>query len=175
MVEKKHGCQAGFTEQVISSAASPPLSFQGNFTHSIDSKGRVSLPADFRHILSQIGDDAVVLTNYISEGSRCLEGFPESAWKEFEAKLKSKSRFSAKLQRLENFYLARAARCPLDKSGRILIPEYLRRYASLTKEVTFTASIHGFRVWDSRVWDLIFSNTEKDLMEDPELFADVDI
>ncbi len=152
-----------------------PLSFRGNFSHSVDEKGRVSLPSEFRKVVSSIGDESVVLTNYISDGARCIEGFAECRWREFEAKLREKSRFGSKLQRLENFYLSRAAECGVDKAGRILIPPHLRQYAGLEREVTFTSSIHGFRIWDSRVWEHIFQETEAALLEDPEIFADVDI
>lgn len=149
--------------------------FRGNFTHAIDSKGRISLPVEFRSILQIRGELRVVLTNYISEGSRCLEGFGELAWADFEAKLRARSRFDSKLQRLENFYLSRAAECPIDSIGRILIPTHLRTYAGLEKDVTFTSSIHGFRVWDARVWDLIFSEAEAALLENPDLFSEVDL
>lgn len=151
------------------------LSFHGNFSHTIDSKFRVNLPSEYRKVLLNIGDNSVVITNYVSEGARCLEGFTLSSWMEFENKLKSKSRFDSKLQRLENFYLSRAAHCQLDKSGRILIPEYLRTYAGITKDITFTSSIHGFRVWDTRVWNYVFSESEKALLENPDLFSEIDI
>lgn len=149
--------------------------FRGNFTHAFDDKGRVSLPAEFRRALGSSGSSSVVLTNYISDGARCLEGFGLKAWVEFEHKLRAKSRFSAKLQKLENFYLSRACECPIDGNGRILIPQYLRAYAGAEKEVTFTSSIHGFRVWDKRVWEMIFAAAEAALMENPDAFSDVDI
>lgn len=149
--------------------------FRGNFSHNLDPKGRISLPSEFRHALNQKNEQAVVLTNYISDGSRCLEGFGLKAWEDFESKLREKSRFSSKLQKLENFYLSRAAECPIDSSGRILIPAYLRTYAGIEREATFTSSIHGFRVWDSRVWTVIFSEAESALINNPDLFADVDI
>ena len=152
-----------------------PLSFRGNFSHALDDKGRVSLPSEFRKIISSVGSNSIVLTNYISDGSRCLEGFAEKSWHEFEEKLRAKSRFSSKLQKLENFYLSRAAECPVDKAGRILIPPHLRQYAGLEEKVTFTSSIHGFRLWDARVWEHVFQETEQALMSDPELFADVDL
>jgi len=152
-----------------------PPSFRGNFTHAVDTKGRVSLPAEFRKVLSDRSESSVVITNYISEGARCIEGFGLSSWEEFEAKLREKSRFSSKLQRLENFYLSRASECGIDKAGRILLPSHLRTYAGLDKDVTFTSSIHGFRIWDKRVWDMIFDSAEQALMEDPDLFSDVDI
>jgi len=161
--------------QLASHAAERSPSFRGNFAHALDEKGRVSLPSDFRKILDQRGDQSVVLTNYISDGARCIEGFGLKAWVEFEDKLRSKSRFSAKLQKLENFYLSRAHECPLDGSGRILIPAHLKTYAGFEKEVTFTSSIHGFRLWDTRVWSSIFEAAESALMEDPEIFSDVDL
>lgn len=164
----------GFEEE-HSEESSSSLAFRGNFIHTVDGKGRVSLPAEFRKILTRYEDHSVVLTNYISDGSRCLEGFSLSNWIEFERTLRAKSRFSPKLQKLENFYLSRSAECAVDGSGRILLPSHLRQYGGLEKEVTFTASIHGFRIWDTRVWDQIFRDTEAALLEDPELFADIDI
>jgi MraZ protein len=151
------------------------FSFRGNFSHSIDEKGRVSVPAEFRKILIERDEQSVVITNYISDGARCLEGFGVRAWQDFEHKLRQKSRFSPKLQKLENFYLSRAFECSLDSSGRIVIPQYLRTYAGVEKEATFTASIHGFRIWDKRVWEHIFAAAESALLEDPSLFADVDL
>ena len=165
-------------EQVVeaqSGATDLQLAFRGNFTHTLDPKGRINLPAEFRRVLNSAGENAVVLTNYISDGSRCLEGFGIKSWISFEAKLRQKSRFSSKLQKLENFYLSRAAECGVDSNGRILLPAHLREYAGIEKEVTFTSSIHGFRIWDKRVWDHIFSAAEQALMANPDTFADVDI
>jgi MraZ protein len=177
--------EAGNSEQrapQVSRASSLPpyVPFRGNCVHSVDEKGRVSLPVEFRRALSERGKSSekpgsVVLTNYISEGSRCVEGFALEAWEDFEQKLREKSRFSSKLQRLENFYLSRASECPLDGNGRILLPAYLRQYAGIERDVVFTASIHGFRIWDKRVWDAIFQASEQALLENPDLFADVDL
>ncbi|MBX7138607.1 MAG: division/cell wall cluster transcriptional repressor MraZ [Oligoflexia bacterium] len=150
-------------------------SFRGNFSHALDEKGRVSLPAEFRRILSDHSEEAVVITNYISDGARCIEGFGVKTWQDFEQKLRQKSRFSPKLQKLENFYLSRAAECALDGSGRILIPAHLKTYAGIERDVTFTSSIHGFRIWDTRVWNMIFAAAEQALLEDPEIFAEVDV
>lgn len=151
------------------------VSFRGNSVHTVDEKGRISLPAGFRRALRGEESQAIVLTNYISEGSRCIEGFSLREWEDFEARLREKSRFGSKLQQLENFYLSRASECGVDGNGRILIPGYLRAYAGLEREVVFTASIHGFRMWDKRVWDAIFEASEQALLANPDLFADVDL
>jgi MraZ protein len=175
--EDQQGCNV--VEQpapITRSSPRPPfVSFRGNCVHSLDDKGRISLPSEFRRVLGEQERRGVVLTNYISEGSRCIEGFSLAVWEDFEARLREKSRFSSKLQRLENFYLSRATECAIDGNGRILVPTYLRGYAGLDREVVFTASIHGFRMWDKRVWDAIFAASEQALLENPDLFADVDL
>ena len=149
--------------------------FKGSFEHSLDDKGRVSLPSSFRQVLSQKNSNSIVLTNFITDGARCLDGFSLHAWKDFEERLRSKSRFDPKIRKLENFYFSRAAECVVDSAGRINIPNHLRVYAGLEKEVVFTAALHGFRIWDRRVWELIFRESESALLEDPSLFNEVDI
>ena len=166
------GVQGSSTDKVNQSLQA---AFRGNYAHSIDEKGRVSLPAEFRRILTQSNESSIVITNYISDGARCLEGFSLKVWERFESRLREKSRFDSKLQKLENFYLSRAAECPVDGSGRILVPPHLRSYAGLEKDVTFTSSIHGFRIWDSRVWNAIFAAAEEALMSNPDVFSDIDV
>ena len=68
----------------------PTPAYRGSFTHTVDEKGRVSLPAEFRRVLEEQGEERVVITNYISEGARCLEGFGITAWERFELKLREK-------------------------------------------------------------------------------------
>jgi MraZ protein len=180
MMEKQEGQkESEKSERSAPPARTPPrppfVSFRGNCVHSLDDKGRISLPSEFRRVLGDQERRGVVLTNYISEGSRCIEGFSLGEWEDFESRLREKSRFSSKLQKLENFYLSRASECAIDGNGRILIPTYLRAYAGLDREVVFTSSIHGFRMWDKRVWDAIFAASEQALLENPDLFADVDL
>lgn len=150
--------------------------FRGNHEHRIDAKGRVSLPAQFREVLKENEGQSpsLVLTNFITEGARCLDGFTPNSWAEFELLLRSRSRFDPQLRKLETYYISRAAECSVDHSGRILIPSYLRRYAGLEREIVFTPALHGFRVWDVRVWELVFSQAEGALMDDPALFHGVD-
>lgn len=156
-------------------ASADRLVFRGSFQHSLDDKGRVSIPSIFRQVVSSSGEATVVLTNFITDGARCLDGFPLKAWQEFEQKVAKRSRFDPQVRKLENFYLARAALCLIDSAGRVNIPQHLRLYAGLERDVVFTASLHGFRIWDRRVWDLVFQEAETALLENPALFTDVDI
>lgn len=151
------------------------VGFYGNYEHSLDSKGRVALPSSFRSLLKPEDNGAVVLTNFITGGARCLDGFSLTSWKSFEAKIKQKSRFDPGLRQFETFYIARAAVCVCDSNGRINIPQYLREYAGVEKDLVFTASLHGFRVWRKEVWNLVFSQSEAELLDNPELFKGVDL
>lgn len=149
--------------------------FMGNFAHLLDAKGRVSVPAAWRQFLLDSGEQSIVITNFICDGARCLDGFTYQAWRQFEEKLRSRSRFDPQVRKLENYYLARAALCSVDGNGRVNIPQHLRDYAGMDKEVMFTSALHGFRIWDRRVWEMIFSDAESALLEDPALFVNVDI
>ena len=151
------------------------IRFYGSFQHVLDGKGRVSLPASFRAALSGEEVPSLVLTNFICDGARCLEGFSKRSWEEFEEKLASRGRFDPQVKKLENYYFARASECVVDKSGRIVIPSHLLQYASLEKEIVFTASLNGFRIWDNKVWNLIFNSVDSALLDDPGLFKEVDI
>ncbi len=162
-------------EQDLHSGSEPGAIFRGHFRHTLDKVGRCSLPASFRAVLEQEGSSSVVLTNYVADGARCLDGYSSTSWGVLEQKLSAKSRFDPQLRQFENFYLARAADCGVDGHGRINIPSYLRAYAGLEKNVIFTATLRGFRVWDVRVWDVIFSDAESALMTDPALFSKLDL
>ena len=148
--------------------------FRGSFEHSLDDQGRVSIPAVFRQVLSGRNVSTLVLTNFVCDGARCLEAFPFDVWCSFEEKLAKRSRFDPQLRKLENFYLARAVECAIDGSGRITIPQNLRSYCGLDRDAVFTAALDVFRIWDKRVWELVFREAETALLENPALFADVD-
>lgn len=169
----KNKAELSNSEQLIETELD--CSFRGVFCHAIDDKGRVSLPAEFRKALNKSNQESIVLTNFVSDGARCLEGYSLDSWKRFEAKLAKRSRFDPQVRKVENFYIARSAICQADSSGRIIIPSYLRSYAGIEKEVAFTSSSHGFRVWDRRVWELVFQEAEAALLENPALFVDVDL
>ena len=149
--------------------------FYGNYEHSIDSKGRVSLPSNFRALLNKADQETIVLTNFITGGARCLDGFSLSSWRVFESKIRQKSRFDSSLRQFETFYIARASACVLDSNGRINVPQYLREYAGIEKDLVFTASLHGFRVWRKEVWNLVFSQSEAELLDNPDLFKGLDL
>ena len=117
--------------------------FRGRFEHTIDSKGRISIPAKFRDLLAEKYDERVMITNF----DRCLVAYPYEEWKTMEEKISSLSMVKKEAKAFQRFFVSAAAECPIDKLGRILIPPTLRSYAQLEKEVVFAGMIKKFEIW----------------------------
>lgn len=149
--------------------------FRGTFEHAIDEKGRVSVPAKYRDALLATNDDRVVITNFVIDSLRCLDVYPYAAWVELEERLRKRPQFDAKMMRFQNYYVSGAHDCQFDKQGRILLPPSLREYASLNRDVTFTAAGEKFRIWDRSVWAKVFADAEQTLMDDPNVLSDLGI
>ncbi|HVO26702.1 MAG TPA: division/cell wall cluster transcriptional repressor MraZ [Candidatus Margulisiibacteriota bacterium] len=142
--------------------------FRGKFEHTIDDKGRISVPSRFREILQATNDDRVVITNFIMSSTRCLDVYPQAAWVRLEEKLREKPQFDQGVMRFQNFYVANAHECVLDKQGRILLPPTLREYAGLKKDAVFTSALEKFRIWDKEQWDRVFGEAEQSFIERPD-------
>ncbi len=147
----------------------PPM-FRGSFEHTIDEKGRVSIPSKFREILKGLNDDRLVATKFILNAHRCLDVYPQASWDRFEEELRGKPSFDATFLKLETFYVSNAQDCIVDKQGRILLPPVLRDYAGLKKDVVFAGVRDKFRIWDKEAWQKINEEAERDLTEKPDSF-----
>jgi MraZ protein len=144
--------------------------FRGSFEHTLDEKGRVSIPSKFREILIGMQDDRLIVTKFLLDTFRCLDAYPYAEWERFEQELNTKPRFDPNFLKLETFYSSSAHECTVDKHGRILLPLLLREYAGITKDVVFTASREKFRIWDKEAWHDFTTESEKELAQNPELF-----
>ena len=144
--------------------------FSGRFDHSIDEKGRVSIPARFREVLQRENHDRLYITNFPFDGQRCLALYPPSQWETLNANLRTKPRFDPRVQVFETLIIVGAHEVPVDRQGRILIPPKLREYAALDREVTFSARQDHFQLWDKRILEKVLKATEEKIM-DPEFFA----
>ena len=103
--------------------------FIGEYQHTIDSKGRVFMPAKFRE---KLGEKFVVTKGL----DNCLFVYPNEEWQSLESKLRTLPLTSREARAFIRFFFAGAAECEADKQGRILIPANLREYASLEKELS---------------------------------------
>ena len=117
----------------------------GQFSHNIDAKGRLFIPASLRKELGQ--------TFHVTVGQdHCLSVYSDESWAAFMARLKELSYNEVKKLRA---LFAYAADCEPDSQGRILIPAKLREYAGLTKEVVVVGSFDRAEIWSAERWAAI--------------------
>ena len=149
--------------------------FRGHFSHSVDDKGRVAIPARFREALSGLQEERLVVTKYVMRDRRCLDVYPLAAWRQLEGRLLAKNRFDARLASFRNYYISGAHECQLDAQGRILIPQLLREYAALGREAMFTGDIDKFRIWDKDAWQQVFAGDEQAFLDHPDRWSELDL
>lgn len=149
--------------------------FRGHFTHTVDDKGRVAIPARFREALSGLQEERLVVTKYGMRGKHCLDVYPLVAWRQLEERLLSRKRFDPALASFRNYYVSGAHECQLDGQGRILVPQLLRDYAGLRRDVIFTGDIDKFRAWDKDAWEQVFASDEEAFLANPERWGELDL
>jgi MraZ protein len=123
--------------------------FRGRHAHTIDEKGRVSIPSKYREVLNGRGQHTLIISNDLDT---CLAVFPMDEWLEEERKIKSLPDFIPEALRYKRFYISGAQECPIDRQGRILIPPALREYAQLHREALFVGLIEKFEIWSPDLW-----------------------
>jgi MraZ protein len=149
--------------------------FRGSFEHTLDGKGRLSIPAKFREVLLGKGDDRIIITNFTVDGVRCLDVYPIDEWLRFEEEIRKKPKFERRMVMFQNYYLGGACECVVDLHGRILIPPLLRKYADLKRNVVLVSALEKFRIWDEEGWKKIFADAEGSLMQDPDFLGDLGV
>ncbi|MFB3108589.1 MAG: cell division/cell wall cluster transcriptional repressor MraZ, partial [Candidatus Binatia bacterium] len=82
--------------------------FRGRYEHTIDTKGRLSIPSRFREVLLGKGDERLVITNFVIDSMRCLDVYPLDEWLHFEEEIKKKPKFDRRMMMFQNYYLAGA-------------------------------------------------------------------
>ena len=115
----------------------------GEYNHNLDTKGRVSVPAKFREDLG--------MNFIITKGlDNCLYAYSKEEWKIFEEKLKN---LPSSARNFVRFFFSGATEVEIDKQGRINIPQNLREYASLTKDVCIIGGSTKVEIWDKQKWE----------------------
>ena len=130
--------------------------FRGRFDYSIDDKGRVSLPAKFREVLSANYDERLIITTF----DQCLWAYPIPEWQVIEEKIAALPQFKSQVKALQRVFVSGAVECPLDKQGRIIIPPTLRDYGGLKKEVVFVGMTKRIEIWSKERWEAVFSESQ---------------
>ncbi|MEG1404188.1 MAG: division/cell wall cluster transcriptional repressor MraZ [Oscillospiraceae bacterium] len=120
----------------------------GEYQHTLDSKGRLSIPARLR---DELGDVFFVTLSM----DKCLSAYSAESWQNFSDKVNSMPFVK---QRKMRPLFAYAAKCELDAQGRILLPQNLRDFAGLSKNVTVVGCNNHAEFWDSDSWNAVYVN-----------------
>jgi MraZ protein len=141
--------------------------FLGEYIHSLDEKGRLTLPAKFRDQLAQ----GIVVTRGLDG---CLFVFTYEDWKKFTALLGERLSFTQKSARdLTRFFFAGATDIIPDRQGRILVPPFLRTYANLDSEVVIIGANTRLELWDIERWQQTLLDVESNAEEVAEQFGNI--
>ena len=125
----------------------------GEYKHTIDVKGRMAIPSKFR---GEITIGAIITRGL----DRCLFVFSEKEWQKLAEKITALPLSQSNSRAFARLMLAGASDVALDAQGRILIPEYLREYAGLKKQVVVAGVYNRAEVWDKDTWDKYKEKTE---------------
>jgi MraZ protein len=122
--------------------------FRGRYEHTIDAKGRISIPSKFREILGKKYDERLVITNF----DHCLVAFPSEEWSLLEQKVGTFSLMKKETSAFFRFFYSSAMDCEIDKQGRLLIPQTLRDYAGLQKDVVLVGEGKRIEIFAKERW-----------------------
>ncbi len=142
--------------------------FIGEYTVSIDEKGRIAIPAKFRHELK----GRVVVTRGL-DNSLFLYSLGE--WQKLAEKLSALPISKANTRAFSRLMLAGAMDCELDKAGRIILPDYLRSFAALTKHAVIAGLYNRLEIWSEAAWKKYKQSTEKDSSQIAEQLGEIGV
>ena len=125
----------------------------GEYSHNIDDKGRLAIPVKFRHVLSKGATVTRGLDN-------CLFLYTKNEWDKVAEKYANLPIAQANSRAFSRLMLAGAMDVELDKQGRIILPEYLRQFASVKKNVVIAGLYNRLEIWDEELWNKYKGQTE---------------
>lgn len=126
----------------------------GEYTHTLDAKGRIAVPTKFRNLLQE----GAVITRGLDA---CLFLYPAAEWKALADRLAKLPLAQANSRAFSRLMLAGAMEVQIDRQGRMMIPDYLRSYATLNRKVVLAGLFNRLEIWDSNAWDEYRRGAEK--------------
>ena len=132
--------------------------FIGEYQHSIDPKKRLAIPSKFRTDLK----NKIVITRGLD---KCLFIYPMKVWEELATKLGNLPVGEASTRSFIRLMLAGAVDVEVDGQGRILVPDFLKDYAGLSKNVVIAGLYNRLEIWDEKKWEDYKKNAEKNTDE----------
>jgi|SRR3989344_2633785 len=142
--------------------------FIGEYQHTIDEKGRVALPVKFR---KQLGRIAVVTKGL----DNCLFLYTQEEWKKLADKLAVLPISKANSRAFSRLMLAGAMDVEIDGQGRIMLPEYLRQFSKMKKNVIIAGLYNRLEIWDMEAWNVYKKGTESESADIAEALGELGV
>src|SRR4030042_6125560 len=136
--------------------------FYGEYSHSIDRKGRLILPAKFR----EVAKGNFIEKFFVTRGlDKCLFMFSEEEWRAQEAKFKAISFTKQQARTFNRLYFSGAVEVIPDRQGRILLPQYLKDFAEIKRDVIVVGVSNRVEIWAKNNWEEFYGNSRQSFEE----------
>jgi MraZ protein len=136
--------------------------FYGEYFHSIDRKGRLILPAKFR----EAAKGHFIEKFYLTRGlDKCLFMFSEEEWRSQENKFKAIPFTRQQSRTFNRIYFSGAAEIAPDAQGRVLLPQYLKDYAQIKREIVVIGVSNRIEIWAKDKWEEFYKNSQQSFEE----------
>jgi MraZ protein len=133
--------------------------FYGEYHHALDNKGRVIIPSHFRDILKENYSEKLFITRGLDQ---CLFVFTEEEWKSVEKKFRDLPFTSADSRLFNRVFFPGAVDILIDKQGRVLIPDYLKKYAGINEDVVIVGVSDRIEIWSKEKWQEFYQSSVGD-------------
>lgn len=139
--------------------AAPFNRFIGHYTYNLDSKGRVSIPPDFREVLADRFEERMVV---MKDYDQCLSALPVEEWERLDDRISELPTSDPMVTKYLRNFISSAKVCELDKQGRILIPPALKAYAGLKREVLIIGMSKKIELWDMETYNKVNASEDNE-------------
>lgn len=145
--------------------------FSGRYEYTIDDKGRLSIPAKFRDTLLSHDTRLLVLTNHFDG---CIAAYPAKEWEALQERIeRSDAALKRDAKNVLRFFYSGASECPIDRLGRILVPQTLRNYGTIKKNVVIVGMNKKIEIWADDAWSEMVKKAASDVERLTDIAAEL--
>ncbi|MFZ5799866.1 MAG: division/cell wall cluster transcriptional repressor MraZ [Candidatus Omnitrophota bacterium] len=136
--------------------------FYGEYAHTIDRKGRIILPAKFREVAKANFVEKFFITRGLD---KCLFMFSEEEWRSQEQKFRALSFTKQESRKFNRVYFSGAVDIVIDSQGRFIVPQFLKDFAGIKREVVIIGVSNRIEIWSQEVWKQFYNESRNSFEE----------